>query len=296
MFRFLFAFCLCAARVAHADPAATPIPPVRFILTFDDGPSLWRSAPTARIVQQLQDNPVTPNIKAVFFVQTAHPAHGGSPAGQALERQSCQQGHLLGVHSGSPRGHIPHPLMSPEELLQSLQQGIRDIEAQCGTQAGVVRPPDWEFNDSTLATYRQAGLAMLQTDVSANDGKIYGWNISLRRRSHMHDALAVVLRAWQAGKLPVVEGVTPVIAAFHDVNPYTATHMTEYLQILVEESKNVGLPLDATPFYTNTEQLRAATLARANGPGYVCDGASRSVTLRERLFGPPAAMTKGCLP
>ncbi len=78
---------------------------------------------------------------------------------------------------------------------------------------------------------------MLQTDVSANDGKIYGWNISLRRRSHMHDSLAVVLQAWQAGKLPEVAGVTPVIVAFHDVNPYTATHMTEYLQILVEEAK-----------------------------------------------------------
>ncbi|GAB7129166.1 polysaccharide deacetylase family protein [Silvimonas sp. JCM 19000] len=291
MFRFLFALCLGLASAAHAAPA-----PVRFILTFDDGPSLWRSAPTARILQQLQDNPVVPQIKAVFFVQTAHPDHGGSVAGQALERQSCAQGHVLGVHSGSPRGHIPHTLMAPEELLQSLQQGIRDIEAQCGTQAGVVRPPDWEFNDSTLATYRQAGLAMLQTDVSANDGKIYGWNISLRRRSHMHDSLAVVLQAWQAGKLPEVAGVTPVIVAFHDVNPYTATHMTEYLQILVEEAKNVGLPLDATPFYTDTAQLRSATLARANGPGYVCEGASRSVTWRERLFGAPALMKKGCLP
>lgn len=138
---------------------------------------------------------------------------------------------------------------------------------------------------------------MLQTDVSANDGKIYGWNISLRRRSHMHDSLAVVLQAWQAGKLPEVAGVTPVIVAFHDVNPYTATHMTEYLQILVEEAKkNVGLPLDATPFYTDTAQLRSATLARANGPGYVCEGASRSVTWRERLFGAPALMKKGCLP
>ena len=36
------------------------------------------------------------------------------------------------------------------------------------------------------------GLEMLLTDISANDGKTWGWHISLRRRSHFRARLAEV--------------------------------------------------------------------------------------------------------
>ncbi|MBV8657454.1 MAG: polysaccharide deacetylase family protein [Burkholderiales bacterium] len=283
------------AALALAGAVFADAPPVRFMLTFDDGPSLWSSAPTSHIRQQLKDNPYTPNIKAIFFVQTAHIDHGGSPAGQALMHEACQEGHLLAVHSGTPRGHIPHTKMPEAELVESLNAGKQAIAAQCGQDAGVVRPPDWEFNDSTLATYRQVGLGMVLTDLSANDGKIYGWNISLRRRSHLHHELELVAQARAEGKLPIDGDVIPVVATFHDTNTYTAAHMTEYLQILIEESAKVGLPLANPPFYTDSATLRHAAQVRANGPGFLCDGASRSVTLRERLFGDPSLMRKGCL-
>ena len=41
----------------------------------------------------------------------------------------------------------------------------------------------------------------------------------------------------------------PVVITFHDTNDSTASHMQEYFEILVEESRRVGLPLTPEPFY-----------------------------------------------
>ncbi len=269
--------------------------PVRFLLTFDDGPSLWQPSPTVEILEQLADNPVTPNIKAVFFVQAVHSDHGGNPAGRALMRRECAAGDLVGLHSGSPRGHVAHTRMGAQELADSLVLGRAAIQSECSLDAGLVRPPDWAYNDDTLAAYRVASMEMLLTDLSANDGKIYGWIISLRRRSHLHDELELVAQVRAAGHMPAIDGVIPVVVTMHDTNPYTAEHMTEYLRILVEESAAVGLPLADPPFYTDTAALDRAARLRASQNAFVCDGVSRSVTLFERLFGDPAQLYRGCL-
>jgi len=269
--------------------------PIRFLLTFDDGPSLWRSTPTQRIQAQLADNPTMPGIKAVFFVQTAHRDHGGSAAGQKLMHDSCEAGHLLAVHSGSPRGHIPHVKLAPEELAQSLQDGRLAIQAQCKQAVTLVRPPDWEYNDATLAAYQAAGMGMLLSDLSANDGKIYGWIISLRRRSHLHRELENAAKAYAQGALPEVDGVTPLVMTFHDTNPYTADHMSEYLQILVEEARAVGLPLAEEPFYKRTDELERAAQRRASEVRFVCDDVSRSVTFAERWLQRGADLRRGCI-
>src|SRR5688572_32651642 len=52
------------AAGASAEPASPA--PIRFLLSFDDGPA----PSTARVLQTLAANPVQPGIKAMFFVQT----------------------------------------------------------------------------------------------------------------------------------------------------------------------------------------------------------------------------------
>ena len=80
-------FCALAIAVGLVGCIAAPIemtaqteqrlraqPPIRFLLTFDDGPSassFWN--PTITILDSLATNPVQPNLKAVFFVQTGAP-------------------------------------------------------------------------------------------------------------------------------------------------------------------------------------------------------------------------------
>ncbi|WP_179958152.1 polysaccharide deacetylase family protein [Chitinimonas arctica] len=282
-------FCLSVHLAVLSAPA-----PIRFLLSFDDGPSLWDSTPTTRILEQLAENPVTPSIKALFFVQSAHIEHGGSEAGRAIMRRACGAGHLLGVHSASARGHIPHPRLDDGELAASMRDGREAIAAQCGEDAGLVRPPDWEYDGRTLAAYQAAGLGMLLSDLSANDGKIYGWNLSLRRRAHLRRELADAAQAYQAGLLPVWEGVTPVVMTFHDTNPYTADHMREYLHILVEEATALSLPLADPPFYTDTAALLRAAQGRAQAGRFVCGAVSRSAGWRARWTGDQAELRKGC--
>ncbi len=279
---------------ALAQSPATSLPPVRFLLTFDDGPSLWTDSPTVTIRQQLAHNPVMPGVKALFFVQAVHKNHGGSDAGQRLMQEACAEGHVLGLHSGSPRGHIPHPQFTPAELAESLVVGNAAIAQQCPGTVQFVRPPDWVYNDTTLAAYQAAGLEMLQADISVNDGKIYGWTVSMRRRSHIHAGLEKVAQARRAGLLPEVDGAFPVIVALHDTNRYTAEHMTEYLQILVEESADLGLPLASQPFYTDAQSLARAGHVRAQKQLYVCAGKALSAPMLVRLGLAAGDPYKGC--
>jgi hypothetical protein len=64
-------------------------------------------------------------------------------------------------------------------------------------------------------------------------------------------------------RLEPVNGVVPVIVAFHDTNDFTASHMTDYLQILVDAARENGLPLADPPFYTDTGAAEQAAVARA---------------------------------
>lgn len=275
---------------------AQPLAPVRFLLTFDDGPDIGTPSLTATIQQQLAYNPVMPGIKALFFVQATHERHGDSDLGRQLMRDTCAGGHLLGLHSGTPRGHIPHPRLTPEELAASLSQGNLAIEQQCPGRVAFVRPPDWVYTDATLAAYQVAQMQMLQADASVNDGKIYGWISSPRRRTHLRSTLERVAQARTAGHLPEVDGVLPVIVALHDTNSYTAEHMTEYLQILVEESAAVGLPLASAPFYADRDAMVRAGSVRAQKQLYVCDKTALATPIAVRLGLKNGDTRRGCFP
>jgi peptidoglycan/xylan/chitin deacetylase (PgdA/CDA1 family) len=244
----------------------TRLPPARFLLTFDDGPSsfTWYN-PTRAVLDTLADNDVQPGIKAVFFVQTR--ARGaGTPQGQALLQRTRAEGHVLALHSGTARGHIDHRHLSQAELDQSLRDGIQDLTALTGRAPTLIRPPYWNWTHATLAAYQAHGLSMLLTDVHARDGLAYGWTISLHRRSHFREGLARVRT--QAGTLPVQDGVLPVIITFHDTNTFTASHLQEYLHILLEESRQVGLPIATPPFYNDGNEIEEAALLRARTGRY----------------------------
>jgi peptidoglycan/xylan/chitin deacetylase (PgdA/CDA1 family) len=232
------------------------------LLSFDDGPSGSLGLnPTRQILDALSDNPIQPGIKALFFIQTRAPYAGGSAQGQALLRRQQKDGHLLGFHTATPR-HSNHRFLSPAELEQSLRDGVADLSAVSGQPPRLVRPPFWNYNQRTFTAYQAHGLHLLLTDLSANDGKTWGINGSLRRRSSLRDQLALIATQIHADSMPVVDGVIPVVVTFHDLNPYTARHMQEYLQILLDVAVDVGLATDAKPFYDQRAPLERAALKR----------------------------------
>jgi peptidoglycan/xylan/chitin deacetylase (PgdA/CDA1 family) len=253
----------CASVV---PPQPQPgVEPIRFLLTFDDGPSASTTDnPTTHILDTLADNPIQPGIKALFFIQTRSAAAGGSIQGQSLLRRQQHEGHLLGFHTATP-GHANHRCLSPEALEQSLTDGVADLTAISGAAPRLVRPPFWNYDKRTFAAYQAHGLRLLLTDLSANDGKTWGINGSLRRRSNLRDQLARAAQQISAGALPTVDGVIPVVVTFHDLNPYTARHMQEYLQILLDVAEDVGLATAKQPFYGQRDALQRAALRRALG-------------------------------
>ncbi|WP_050465084.1 polysaccharide deacetylase family protein [Herbaspirillum autotrophicum] len=237
--------------------------PIRFILSFDDGPSASEYAnPTESILRDLDNNPVQPGIKAVFFVQTRATNGGRTPLGQQLMQQEASHGHLLGLHNASP-GHSDQVHMAPAQLEQMLQDGIADVTRFTGHAPVLLRPPFWHYDARTFEAYQRHGLHIILTDLSANDGKIYGVNFSLRRRSNMLRMLAEVRQQISRHELPAIDGSIPVIVTFHDTNRYTARHMQEYLQILLDSASELQLKVATLPFYNDKAELQRALLARA---------------------------------
>jgi peptidoglycan/xylan/chitin deacetylase (PgdA/CDA1 family) len=237
--------------------------PIRFLLTFDDGPARPRTDnPTLSILNTLAHNPLQPGIKALFFVQTHSSGAGETEFGRNIMQREVDEGHVLGFHTATPH-HANHRFLSPEIFEQSLNDGIADIASIQGSTPKLVRPPFWNYDKRTFTAYQQHGMHILLTDLSANDGKIYGIKGSLRRRSNMLHLLTDVRERIAAGELPAVDGSIPVVVTFHDINSYSADHMAEYLQILMDCARAVQLPTATKPFYDDKAALERAALARS---------------------------------
>ena len=236
--------------------------PIRFLLTYDDGPSAssWWN-PTMTVLDSLARNPLQPGIKAVFFVQTRAPRAGGSELGRQIMARQHADGHILAFHTATPN-HSNHRSLEAQVLEQSLSHGSADIAAITATPPTLVRPPFWNYDQRTFAAYQRHGLRVLLTDLSANDGKIWGFNASPRRRANMLLQLSQVRERIARGELPTVDGVIPVVVTFHDLNRYTARHTREYLQILLDSAEATGVRVAQKPFYDDTAELQRAAIAR----------------------------------
>lgn len=248
---------------ARADGSPAPPAPIRFLLTFDDGPrGDADNNSTALVLDTLASNAVQSGIKAIFFVQTRASSGGGTEIGRQLLKREFDEGHELALHTSTPH-HTDHRYLSQAAFETSLRDGEDDLRAITGAAPTLVRPPFWNYDAVTLATYHRYGMQMMLTDLSANDGKIYGVNFSWHKRSNMLKHLAELRPQWASGALPVVDGVTPIVVTFHDINSYTARHVEEYLQILVDVAKELEMPTAPQPFYTERSQLESAALSRA---------------------------------
>ena len=267
IFSLSFSLSGCAGISPQERNDSTPFvanrTPIRFLLTFDDGPAAGSlPSSTQSILDDLSNNPLQPGIKAIFFLQTRASDAGGSMLGKKLMQREYDDGHILAFHTATA-GHSNHRFLEPAVFEQSLEDGIADIRKVTGTAPVLVRPPFWSYDQRTFSAYQSHGLHILLTDLSANDGKTWGINFSLRRRSSMLHQLDDVKGRIARGDLPVIDGCIPVVVTFHDINSYTARHMQEYLQILQDSARELGLPTTTKPFYDQRSDVERAAIGRS---------------------------------
>ncbi len=262
IFTLVASVLLGGCHTATVQPAPALAQTCRFLLTYDDGPSASRDYnPTLDILRQLDSNDIQPQIKALFFVQTRNQDGGGNEYGRAILRYQHAAGHVLGLHSGTERGHIRHTKMTSEELGRSLRNGRDDLRAITGINPAFIRPTFWGYNDQTQDQYTMHDLKMLLTDVNNRDGIRFNNLIGFRQR--MRSELLRTRHAIERGALPLHRGHIPVVVTFHDLNTITAANMTEYLHVLIEEARTVDLPLADKPFYDDSADIVAAAALRA---------------------------------
>jgi peptidoglycan/xylan/chitin deacetylase (PgdA/CDA1 family) len=249
-------------RIAAGHPA---MPPIRFLMTFDDGPSAaTENNTTAEILDTLSHNRWQNGVKAIFFVQTRHPRFGGTTVGQQLMRRMHHEGHLLGVHTATPEGHVSHVRMSLRELDQMLENGIADIFSLTGDVPQYLRPPFWAHNASTVSRYEAHGLTLVLDDITLRDGKSNGYTYNMFARTRARAHLQNVARRIAAGELPVVSGYIPVIVTLHDPNPTTAHDLEAYMGMLMEEARLAGLKIHPQPFLASAWEIMSAANARGD--------------------------------
>ena len=245
------------------NPATNP--KVKFLLTFDDGPSARKTRnPTLSILDQLATNEVQSPVCAIFFIQTQHRRGVAKPKGMDVLQEIPRRGQLVGLHSVSPRGHVDHTTIPTNQLTSLLLDGKQLLNRVSGEDPLFVRPPYGVTNPITRAIYHELHLNLLMADITAHDGIIYGYKASLRRRINIRNGLTSIRN--QLVKNPDRLTPYPIILAFHDVNPYTARHLTEYLHIIMEEATRAGLSFPDRPFYDNPSEASAAALQRLIPP------------------------------
>lgn len=259
----MLGFSLFISAAAFADAQSkNERAPIRFLLTFDDGPSgATKRNPTKKILDVLANNPIQPEIKAIFFVQTRAKRGGGTEVGRLLLKREQDEGHLLAFHTATPH-HSNHRKLPPEQFEQSLRFGVTDMIEATGVPPTLVRPPFWNYDARTLAEYHRNGLQMLLTDLSANDGVIWGVNWSWHKHSNLLKQLTAAREKWLEGKLPIVDGETPIVVTFHDVNTYTARTIEVYLKILLQVANELDMPVANKAFYDSRDGLERAAKAR----------------------------------
>jgi peptidoglycan/xylan/chitin deacetylase (PgdA/CDA1 family) len=266
----------CNTPIVDEDRVrATAAPaPLRFLLTFDDGPSAETGYnPTAAILDRLADNPWQPGIKAVFFVQSRAPHAGGSALGQSLLRRIEREGHVLALHSGTARGHIRHTRLPRAELGRSLADGRADLHAIGGRPMRFVRPPNWDYDAAVLACYRRHGFVMVLDDIKARDGKTWGFKWNPRLYSHLRAELGQTLLAAAKRTEPAIAGVLPVIVTLHDTNTATARALDLYLSALLEAAQALAAPLAQPVFYADRAQIEQMLERRYGGAPWPGDAA-----------------------
>jgi peptidoglycan-N-acetylglucosamine deacetylase len=207
---------------------------IKIVLTFDDGPS---PAPgyTNGVLKTLK----APGdglgcIKAAFFVQTHAPARMTSAVGLGLVKQAFQEGHVIGIHTGSSEDHRCHKsrVKKPaDQLPPPLPQGTNGLDSDMirakeaikqatGATPNYVRATFGYTNDDCMKVYGMRQLKHIYWDVNSGDAdsKTNADKIKANLKSEISASIK--------------KGQYNLIVLFHDINRITAVNLAEFISTI----------------------------------------------------------------
>ena len=142
----------------------------------------------------------------------------------------------------------------------ALAVGFGAVGSDCSSYSHAVKMvPSWE-NPTTWTNLLEIFLELCIPFALA---RTFGRMVKDNRQGYAIVSVMATLATVSVTLMMVVQGVVPVIVTFHDTNDFTASHMEDYLRILVEESQRVGLRLAAPAFYDDGVQAERMAVLRA---------------------------------
>ncbi len=184
-------------------------------LTFDDGPS---SAYTAEILDILERY----NAKATFFVN----GYQISTSKAAVMRRAVALGCEIGNHT---ENHKNLTKLSATELYKEIMDTTEKIEAVCGTEVTLLRPPGGNTNLSVMQKMYDAGLRM-HTIMWNNDSRDWAFDSEVQSGA-LSTEEAIRLTLEEIDKWPY-DGA---ILLMHDIKSITPEVLERVLQKLSTE-------------------------------------------------------------
>ncbi len=216
---------------------------IEIVLTFDDGPHAagLSANRTKEVMDVLRLNRTSPNMKAIFFIQThsrgkdderGRPTYfrGNTRIGKRLIKEMHASEHIIGVHAGHDveRGdHILHTVRQEAgELGNDINRAEDFIEKVLGIKPylpKLIRPVGGRVNPDVVRTYYKKYYKLTMWDVDSEDTRPGATPEKVRK--------ALVRGTWKA----IQEGKRRLIVLFHDTSTYIPyTHIRANLENYIE--------------------------------------------------------------
>lgn len=255
---------LCVLGIAlpsQAEKTSIKAPPIRIVLTFDDGPSATRKMgreDTFHVINTLKNNKTKPGIVGAFFVQTYMGRMNDNPTkpGTAAVLAAYKAGHVIGVHTGSTRDHVPHTIRvrQPAEdgngdgvvneldgssgLASDLMRARRRVHNLTGENVLYVRAVGGSVNKAVFHTYAAQGWKYIRWNVDSDDNHPPRPS-SEKIKGRLRSGVSLAIKGWHKPAL---------IILFHDINTRTVTHLDEYIATIDKAVRATG----HTPEFTTS--------------------------------------------
>lgn len=200
---------------------------IEIVLTFDDGPHAAKLGAnrTKKVMDVLRLNNTSPNMKAIFFIQTHSRGElddkyfrGNTDIGKELIRRMHASGHIIGVHTGhdvEKADHISHTDRTARELDDDIDRASNFIEDVLAKPLEgspylpkLIRPVEGKVNPNVVRTYYKKYYKLTMWDVDSEDTRPGATPEKVKR--------ALVTNTWKA----LQAGKRKLLVLFHDTNRY----------------------------------------------------------------------------